>query len=45
VTERLAEIRARYEDRHVVGQFVDVAEPELVATVRRARAAYPRQPR
>jgi putative nucleotidyltransferase with HDIG domain len=45
VTERLAEIRARYEDGHVVRQFVDLAEAELVATVRRVEAAYPLQPR
>jgi putative nucleotidyltransferase with HDIG domain len=45
VTERLAEIRTRYEDGHVVRQFVDVAEPELVATVRRIEAAYRLQPR
>jgi hypothetical protein len=45
VTERLAEIRTRDGDGHVVRQFVDVAEPELVATVRRIEAAYPLQPR
>jgi len=45
VIERLAEIRTRYEDGHVVRQFVDVAEPELVATVRRIERAYPLQPR
>jgi putative nucleotidyltransferase with HDIG domain len=45
VTERLAEIRRRYEDGHVVRQFVDVAESELVSTVRRIEAAYPLQPR
>ncbi len=45
VIERLAEIRTRYEDGHVVRQFVDGAEPELVATVRRIEAAYPLQPR
>jgi len=45
VTARLAEIRTRYEDGHVVRQFVDVAEPELVATVRRIETAYPLQPR
>src|SRR5262245_34646670 len=42
VMERLAEIRTRYEDGHVVRQFVDLAEPELVATVRRIEATYDR---
>jgi putative nucleotidyltransferase with HDIG domain len=45
VTERLAEIRARYGDGHVVRQFVDQAEDELVATVRRVEARYSAQPR
>jgi hypothetical protein len=40
VIERLAEIRTRYEDGHVVRRFVDLAEPELVAIVRRVEAAY-----
>jgi putative nucleotidyltransferase with HDIG domain len=45
VTERLAEIRARYDDGDVVRQFVDLAEPELVAIVRRVEATYGLQPR
>jgi HD domain len=45
VTERLAEIRERYEEGHVVRQFVDLAEPELVAIVRQVEAAYVVQPR
>jgi hypothetical protein len=35
VAERLAEIRARYGPEDVVTQFVDRAEPEILATVRR----------
>jgi HD superfamily phosphodiesterase len=46
VLDRLAEIRARYGPGDVVTQFVDRAEPEIVATVRRVegllRAAQPR---
>jgi HD domain len=45
VAERLAEIRGRYEDGDVVRRFVDLAEPELFATVRRVEAAYELQPR
>jgi putative nucleotidyltransferase with HDIG domain len=45
VAERLAEIRRRYEDGDVVRRFVDLAESELVATVRRVEAAYALQPR
>src|SRR5262249_10008291 len=45
VTERRAEIRERYEEGHVVRQFVDKAEPELVAIVRRVETAYGIQPR
>ena len=45
VIERLAEIRTRYEDGHVVRRFVDLAEPELIATVRRVEAVYSLQPR
>lgn len=45
VTERLAEIRLRYEDGHVVRQFVDLAETDLVETVRRVEAKYSLQPR
>ena len=46
VAERLAEIRARYGPGDVVTRFVDRAEPEILATVRRVegllRAAQPR---
>jgi hypothetical protein len=35
VTERLAEIRSRYGPSHLVTRFVDLAEPQLVAAVRR----------
>jgi hypothetical protein len=46
VTDRLAEIRTRYGLRDVVTQFVDRAETEIVATVRRVEgllfAAQPR---
>lgn len=35
VEERLAEIRARYGPGDVVTRFVERAEPELVAAVRR----------
>jgi hypothetical protein len=45
VAERLAEIRRRYEEGHVVRLFVDLAEAELVATVRRVEARYDLQPR
>jgi putative nucleotidyltransferase with HDIG domain len=45
VAERLAEIRGRYEDGDVVRRFVDLAEPELIAAVRRVAAAYAFQPR
>lgn len=45
VTERLAEIRARYPVGDVVRQFVDLAEAELVAIVRRVEASYRLQPR
>jgi putative nucleotidyltransferase with HDIG domain len=44
-TERLAEIRTRYPNGHVVRRFVDLAEGELVATVRRVEASYSLQPR
>ena len=40
VTERLAEIRRRYPDYHVVRRFVDAAEPELVAIVHRIETRY-----
>jgi hypothetical protein len=46
VTERLAEIRARYGPGDVVTQFVDRAWPEIFATIRRVEgllhAAQPR---
>ena len=47
VEERLAEIRQRYGPGHVVSRFVDLAEPELVAIVRRVEAqlAGPDEPR
>jgi hypothetical protein len=45
VEERLAEIRRRYEAGHVVRQFVDLAEPELVAIVRRVERQLAAQPR
>lgn len=45
VAERLAEIRRRYEEGHVVRLFVNLAEAELVATVRRVEARYDLQPR
>jgi hypothetical protein len=45
VTDRLAEIRQRYSDGHVVRQFVDLAEADLVETVRRVEATYSLQPR
>jgi hypothetical protein len=45
VDERLAEIRQRYEDGHVVRQFVDLAEAELRAIVRRVEGIYLVQPR
>jgi hypothetical protein len=38
VEERLAEIRERYGSGHVVTQFVDLAEHEFVATIRRVEA-------
>ena len=37
--DRLAEIRRRYPDGHVVRTFVETAEGELLATVGRVRAA------
>jgi hypothetical protein len=37
--ERLAEIRRRYPDGHVVRAFIDTAEGELLGTVGRVRAA------
>jgi hypothetical protein len=40
LTERLAEIRERYPDDHVVRHFVDVAEPTLIAIVARVEARY-----
>jgi putative nucleotidyltransferase with HDIG domain len=42
VSERLAEIRRRYPDGHVVRRFVDVAEAELTEIVRRVEDAQPR---
>jgi putative nucleotidyltransferase with HDIG domain len=45
VAERLAEIRGRYEDGDVVRRFVNLAEPDRVATVRRVAAGYALQPR
>lgn len=45
VTERLAEIRERYEDGHIVRRFVDLAEDELVGIVRRVEARFYLQPR
>jgi hypothetical protein len=45
VTERLAEIRDRYEDGDVVRLFVDLAEDELISIVRRVEARYGLQPR
>lgn len=45
VRDRLAEIRERYEDGHVVRQFVDLAEDELVGIVRQVEAKYALQPR
>jgi hypothetical protein len=35
VTDRLAEIQARYGERDIVARFVDAARGELVETVRR----------
>lgn len=40
VGDRLAEIRNRYGPGTLVGQFLDVAEPELVAAVDRTIARY-----
>jgi hypothetical protein len=40
VTERLAEIRQRYPDDHVVRHALDTAEPALLAIVRRVEARY-----
>jgi hypothetical protein len=45
VLDRLAEIRSRYGSGDVVSRFVDLAEDELVATVRRVEARYSLQPR
>jgi len=45
VVDRLAEIRRRYDDGDVVRRFVDLAEDELIATVRRVEAKYDLQPR
>jgi HD domain len=45
VEERLAEIRLRYADGHVVRQFVDRAGPQLVETVRRIERQLVGQPR
>lgn len=45
VADRLAEIRDRYDDGHVVRRFVDLAEAELVETVRRVEAWNRLQPR
>jgi hypothetical protein len=45
VTQRLAEIRDRYEDGDVVRLFVDLAEDELISIVRRVEARYGLQPR
>jgi putative nucleotidyltransferase with HDIG domain len=45
VIDRLAEIRTRYDDGDVVRRFVDAAESELVATVRRVEATYRLHPR
>jgi hypothetical protein len=42
VRERLAEIRTRYSDGHVVRRFVDAAESDLIEIVRRVEAAQPR---
>jgi putative nucleotidyltransferase with HDIG domain len=42
VGERLAEIRARYPEDHVVRRFVDAAESELTEIVRRIKDAQPR---
>ena len=40
VAERLAEIRHRYPDDHLVRRFVDLAEPDLIALVHRIEARY-----
>jgi HD domain len=40
VTDRLAEIRQRYPDGHVVRRFVDAAEPTLIAIVYGVEARY-----
>jgi hypothetical protein len=45
VLERLTEIRHRYPAGHIVRQFVDKAERELVAIVGRVEARYAAQPR
>jgi hypothetical protein len=45
VEARLAEIRRRYDAGHVVRQFVDRAESELVETVRRIERQLIGQPR
>jgi len=45
VVDRLAEIRDRYGPNHVVTRFVDLAEAELVSTVRRVETSYGFQPR
>ena len=42
VTERLAEIRTRYPDGHVVRRYVDAAESQLTEIVRRIEARQPR---
>ena len=40
VDDRLSEIRTRYGPESLVGQFLDVARPELVAAVERTIARY-----
>lgn len=40
VDDRLAEIRNRYGPESLVGRFLDVAQPELVASVERTIARY-----
>ncbi|MBO4206386.1 HD domain-containing protein [Micromonospora echinofusca] len=44
VLDRLAEIRARYGPASLVTRFVDRAEPEIVAAVRRTEARLAGQP-
>lgn len=39
VEARLAEVRSRYGQHSIVRRFIDLAEPELVASVRRIEAA------